>query len=80
MANVDGVIYGNSRCDISGCDINRKWTKNPNKFLFPINSSIRKLFQNIIAENYSIDYFIDLHGHSRRLGSFIYTCKTANEI
>jgi len=30
MANIDGVIYGNSRCDISGSDCNRKWTKNSN--------------------------------------------------
>ena len=38
MVNVDGVIYGNSRCDISGTDVNRKWTRNPNKFLYPVLS------------------------------------------
>lgn len=45
MLNVDGVVYGNSRCDITGTDINRKWTRAPNHFLYPILSSIRKLCQ-----------------------------------
>jgi murein tripeptide amidase MpaA len=25
MVNVDGVIYGNFRCDITGFDLNRRW-------------------------------------------------------
>jgi cytosolic carboxypeptidase protein 2/3 len=25
MVNVDGVIYGNFRCDVSGVDLNRRW-------------------------------------------------------
>jgi len=25
MANPDGVIHGNSRCNMSGLDINRQW-------------------------------------------------------
>jgi len=28
MINVDGVIYGNFRCDLAGFDLNRCW-KNP---------------------------------------------------
>ena len=34
MMNPDGVIYGNSRCDISGADINRQWSF-PSKSLYP---------------------------------------------
>ena len=34
MINVDGVIYGNSRCDLGGFDLNRSW-KNPTKVLHP---------------------------------------------
>ena len=34
MVNVDGVLYGNSRCDISGSDINRQW-QYPNRNLHP---------------------------------------------
>jgi cytosolic carboxypeptidase protein 2/3 len=25
MVNVDGVIYGNFRCDVTGVDLNRRW-------------------------------------------------------
>ena len=34
MVNVDGVIYGNFRCDLSGVDLNRTW-KDPTKILHP---------------------------------------------
>ena len=34
MINVDGVIYGNYRCSLSGIDLNRAWKK-PNPALFP---------------------------------------------
>jgi len=54
MVNIDGVIYGNSRCDISGSDGNRKWTKNPNTFLYPIISAIKKLANNLIFEGSEI--------------------------
>lgn len=48
MVNIDGVIYGNSRCDIAGSDVNRKWTKNPNQFLYPIINAIKKMVSNLI--------------------------------
>ena len=34
MINVDGVICGNTRTSLSGCDLNRRWT-NPNIILHP---------------------------------------------
>lgn len=48
MVNVDGVVYGNSRCDISGTDINRKWTKNPNKYIYPIVSGVKNMFTKLM--------------------------------
>jgi murein tripeptide amidase MpaA len=27
MVNPDGVIHGNSRCNLAGLDLNRQWTK-----------------------------------------------------
>jgi murein tripeptide amidase MpaA len=80
MFNVDGVIYGNSRCDISGSDTNRKWTPKPNSFLYPVTHNSKKLFSQLINEGYDIEYFIDLHGHSKKLGTFVYACKTMDEI
>ena len=47
MVNIDGVIYGNSRCDISGTDVNRKWTRNPHKMMYPVVSAIRNLFNRL---------------------------------
>jgi hypothetical protein len=34
MINIDGVIYGNFRCDVSGVDLNRQW-KEPSRYLHP---------------------------------------------
>jgi murein tripeptide amidase MpaA len=34
MLNPDGVINGNYRCSLAGCDLNRRW-KYPNKTLHP---------------------------------------------
>lgn len=65
MVNVDGVIYGNSRCDINGCDVNRQWS-NPNRYFLPIVFNIKSTFEKMIAEGYEIDYFLDLHGHSKK--------------
>ena len=40
MINVDGVIYGNFRCDMGGADLNRRW-KEPCKYLHPQVFSIK---------------------------------------
>lgn len=40
MINVDGVIYGNFRCDIAGFDLNRNWRK-PDKLLHPQVAAIK---------------------------------------
>lgn len=34
MINVDGVIYGNFRCDITGLDLNRRW-KDTSRLMHP---------------------------------------------
>ncbi len=47
MVNVDGVIYGNSRCDINGSDMNRKWTNSPNAFFYPTINKIRSLITGL---------------------------------
>lgn len=40
MINIDGVINGNFRCDLSGVDLNRNW-KNPSSILHPQIYSIK---------------------------------------
>ena len=69
MMNPDGVLYGNSRCELSGADSNRKW-KSPSPSLNPIVFQIKQM----ITKNsiYPVDLILDLHSHSRKLGSFFY--------
>lgn len=71
MINVDGVIYGNFRCDISGDDLNRQWT-DPSKQLHPHIYKIKEYVESISDK---IDIFLDLHGHSKKLNTFSYCCK-----
>lgn len=73
MVNIDGVIYGNSRCDITGSDLNRKW-KDTNYVLYPQIQEIKKRiksFKNI----YQVDICYDLHGHSKNYNIFTYGCR-----
>ena len=73
MINVDGVIYGNFRCDIGGFDLNRSW-KNPSKILHPQISAIKEEIIKLSIE-YTIDTVFDLHGHSKQYNVFCYSCK-----
>lgn len=42
MLNPDGVINGNYRCGLAGCDLNRRW-KNPSKVTHPVIYNVKKL-------------------------------------
>jgi murein tripeptide amidase MpaA len=46
MLNPDGVINGNYRCSLAGCDLNRRW-KNPSKLLHPTVYYTKKLCNQI---------------------------------
>lgn len=72
MVNVDGVIYGNFRCDLSGMDLNRLW-KNPSSILHP---HICKIKEEIKQLRGRIECCFDLHGHSKQFNIFGYCCKT----
>lgn len=64
MINIDGVIVGNYRSNLSGYDLNRCWIKSdPVKHpeIFVIKNYIRKL-----AKKQDIELILDLHGHSRK--------------
>ena len=74
MINVDGVIYGNFRCDITGTDLNRKWKDTP-KILFPQVHSIKEKIKQY-SKKYTILSCFDLHGHSKNYNVFCYSCRT----
>ncbi len=44
MLNPDGVINGNYRSSLAGCDLNRRW-KNPSKILHPTIYHTKKLIK-----------------------------------
>lgn len=77
MLNPDGVIHGNYRCSLAGCDLNRRW-KFPVKNIHPeIYYTKRAIFE--LNESYPLIFYCDLHGHSRKKDFFIYGCEEKND-
>jgi len=72
MLNPDGVINGNYRSSLAGCDLNRRW-KCPNKNLHPTVWNAKKLIRDLHQER-GVVLYADLHGHSRKQNVFIYGC------
>ena len=64
MLNPDGVVNGNYRCSLAGCDLNRRW-KSPSEVLHPTIFHVKKLVKEVYQER-GIVMFCDLHGHSRK--------------
>lgn len=73
MINVDGVIYGNFRCDLAGYDINRCW-KNTIPSLHPQIIQITNQLNYLNNSTKGIQMCLDLHTHSKDLGAFAYCC------
>ena len=70
MVNVDGVISGNSRTSLSGCDLNRRWI-NPDEYIHPEIYYLKELITNF-KKSVNIEYIIDFHGHFGIFNSFFY--------
>ena len=77
MVNVDGVICGNSRTSLAGCDLNRRWV-NPDEFLHPEIYSLKELIMNF-NNSVKIEYIIDFHGHFDTFNSFFYGNKSKTD-
>eukprot|EP00762_Andalucia_godoyi_P005871 ANDGO_06994.mRNA.1 Cytosolic carboxypeptidase NnaD len=75
MLNPDGVVCGNTRCNILGYDLNRQYSQ-PRKRLAttcPTVAALKDLIAQFQTEREVVMY-CDLHGHSRKLNTFIYGC------
>jgi murein tripeptide amidase MpaA len=70
MMNPDGVINGNYRCSLAGCDLNRRW-KYPSEMLHPTVYHTKNLISKLSKER-PLALYCDLHGHSRRKNVFMY--------
>jgi len=77
MLNPDGVINGNYRCSLAGCDLNRRW-KTPSSVLHPTIYHTKKLIKAFHKERQLVLY-CDLHGHSRKQNVFMYGCNNPKQ-
>lgn len=68
--NPDGVIQGNYRCSLAGCDLNRRYAK-PSKLLHPTVYFLKSLVRKINHEH-PVEFYCDLHGHSKKKDVFAY--------
>lgn len=75
MVNVDGVISGNYRSNLSGNDVNRQW-QFPSKKGQP---EIYWLKQQITNNKKQVAFFLDIHAHSRKMNSFFYGSKATEK-
>ena len=72
MLNPDGVINGNYRCSLAGCDLNRLWDA-PHKHIAPPIYALKTLMREL-KRTTELTLFCDFHGHSRKENAFIYGC------
>ena len=72
MLNPDGVICGNSRTSLTGADLNRTWIS-PDKTEHPCIFYTKQFIKSFTQKHETLIY-LDLHGHSKKLGTFIYGC------
>ncbi|ETV87329.1 hypothetical protein, variant [Aphanomyces astaci] len=81
MLNPDGVINGNTRVNLAGWDLNRKWAY-PVEKLFPTIFHLKRLITNYQRPQPPhgaprVAIYCDLHGHSIQRNIFTYGCHKA---
>lgn len=66
--NPDGVVQGNYRCSLSGCDLNRKYIS-PSSVLHPAIYCLKGMIKRL---GIPVAFYFDLHGHSKKKDVFAY--------
>ncbi|KAM3140512.1 hypothetical protein pb186bvf_007324 [Paramecium bursaria] len=77
MMNPDGVQYGNFRCDSSGKDLNRVWSK-PHPVHHKHILEIKRYISSLLRQGKDIKLFLDIHGHSKKQNAFFFGCRGTN--
>lgn len=72
MLNPDGVVNGNTRVNLAGWDLNRKWSF-PVEKLFPTVFHLKRQIATFQARD-RVAIYCDLHGHSLNRNIFTYGC------
>ncbi len=70
MMNPDGVVCGNYRTSLAGCDLNRRWI-NPNEILHPEIFYTKQMILKLHQQR-DIKMIVDFHGHSGATNIFMY--------
>lgn len=76
MMNPDGVVLGNARASLAGCDLNRRWGE-PDQKLHPELFNLKQMMMSAPSESAGILMFLDLHGHNKDTDCFFYGCNKA---
>lgn len=79
MLNPDGVIYGNSRSNLAGYDLNRHWGCDAIKELTPETCKIRG-YLSALQKTSEIKFLLDIHGHGKKLNSFLFCCRKQDRV
>ena len=79
MLNPDGVIYGNTRCNLLGFDLNRQW-HDPSPNLHPTIYHTKAFIKQLIRFGKQPLYFVDFHGHSLKKNIFMYGCNSFSKV
>ena len=72
MLNPDGVINGNYRTDLTGEDLNRRYSA-PTETVQPTISAAKELLRDTNKQR-GVFLYVDMHGHSRKKNIFVYGC------
>ena len=76
MLNPDGVVNGNYRAGLLGLDGNRRWAC-PLPEQVPEIYALKRLLHEL---SQPVSLFVDVHGHSRKCGCFLYGCGKGSEL
>ena len=74
MLNPDGVIVGNTRCNLAGSDLNRQY-KHTVKEAFPTVHHVKEMINKLREDDVRVMLYCDLHAHSRKYNMFMYGCE-----
>ncbi|CAM9259655.1 unnamed protein product, partial [Choristocarpus tenellus] len=61
MLNPDGVINGNHRSSLAGCDLNRQWSS-PDPHLHPVIYAAKAMVRKAVKER-GVPIVVDIHAH-----------------
>ncbi len=65
MANMDGVVRGMTRFNVSGMDLNRTWDKAPDSLLCPENFAFENYIKDLIKKGKPPVLVVDFHNDDK---------------